>query len=90
MSNVPRQNPYRSHDLPGKTLVSRKDADGSTPDATASLQYKTKSPSWAANPDSNGSINSAKSANPSMPWAEPEIDEVSPYGPGDRQISDDG
>ena len=39
--------------------------------------------------NSTETYNSSKTANPSMPWTEPEIDEVSPYGPGDGHMSDE-
>jgi hypothetical protein len=86
MSNLPKQNPHRSQ--PGKTLGPRTN-NQSTPDAVPSRRTKVTNPTWSKSPDTTETYNSSKTANPSMPWTEPEIDEVSPYGPGDGFVSDD-
>lgn len=86
MSNLPKQNPHRNQ--PGKTIVSRP-VEQSAPDSVPAQRTKVSNPTWSRNPDSTETYNSSRTANPSMPWSEPEIDEVSPYGPGDDFIADD-
>ena len=88
MSNLPKQNPHLISRNPAKTLVPKTN-DQSTPDATAAQRAKITNPTWSKDPDSTETFNSSKTANPSMPWTEPEIDEVSPFGPGDGHVSDD-
>lgn len=85
MSNVPRQNPHRSG-KPERTVPTQ---TSTNPDDVSVRKTKVQNPTWSQSPDSTRPINSAKSANPSMPWSEPEIDEVSPFGPGDRYVNDD-
>lgn len=79
MSNQPKHNPNK--DRSSQTTIPNR----STPDGQAAQQQKVVNPPWSRDPDSTHSINSAKSSNPSMPWTEPEIDEVGPFGPGSDQ-----
>lgn len=85
MSNLPKHNPHRgqSGNAPPKEIRQ------SSPDAAPARRTKVTNPTWSRNPDSTETYNSSKTANPSMPWTEPEIDEISPYGPGDGRGSDD-
>jgi len=86
MSNLPKQNPHQLSHKPQKT---RPVTDAVTPDGPPARKTKVMNPLWTKNPDSTETYNSSKSANPSMPWSEPEIDEISPYGPGDGSQADE-
>lgn len=88
MSNLPRQNPHKLSHGPRNTQVPRLQ-DQASPDSAPARRTKVMDPTWSKNPDSTETYNSSKTANPSMPWTEPEIDEVSPYGPGDGFVSDE-
>lgn len=86
MSNLPKHNPHRNQ--PGKTIVPHS-TDSSAPDSPPAQRTKVSNPTWSRDPDSTETYNSSRTANPSMPWSEPEIDEISPYGPGDDHLTDD-
>ena len=64
-------------------------AERATPDGPPARRTKVMNPRWTRDPDRTETYNSSKSANPSMPWTEPEIDEISPYGPGDGWHADE-
>lgn len=94
MSNIPRQNPHHLTN-PGKDHGPPR-KDQSNPDSPPARRTKVMNPTGSKagptgskSPDSTETYNSSKTANPSMPWSEPEIDEVSPYGPGDGFVPDD-
>jgi hypothetical protein len=88
MSNEPKQNPHHAVRGPQKSPGSRRE-DRSSPDSMAARRTKVPDPTASKSPDSTETYNSSKTANPLMPWSEPEIDEVSPYGPGHGFVSDD-
>lgn len=86
MSNLPKQNPHKLDHKPQRT---QSVSDSASPDGPPARRTKVMNPLWTKNPDSTESYNIPKSANPSMPWSEPEIEEISPYGPGDGTHADE-
>lgn len=82
MLNQPKHNPKKD----GRSHTTIPNA--STPNGRDGQQGKIANPIWSRDPETAHSTKSAKSASPSLPWTEPEIDEVSPFGPGGDQASD--